>query len=230
MNPTKCITSRRCAVAAWAAAWIVGAGVVFGGIGGQALVQRASPSERTETGGTTTFTGSGNGAQRSNDSETAIRIANVEAAKDPPEALEDSVPADVMTDLVGWIADHTDYDVAKTLADAPQVVFAKQGKSIAYEGREEAIGHQLRAAYDMLLRRIYLIRPWSVSNIRDQSTLLHELVHDVQHQNRRWSCLGEPEWQAYKLQEAWLAEHGVQSDFNWTQIFFLSRCPRDIHP
>jgi hypothetical protein len=60
--------------------------------------------------------------------------------------------------------------------------------------------------------------------------LLHELVHAVQFDNRSWDCLGAPEWQAYKMQEAWLAEHGISADFDWLLIYMQSRCPRDIHP
>jgi len=41
---------------------------------------------------------------------------------------------------------------------------------------------------------------------------------------------GKAEWEAYKLQEAWLAEQGLASGFDWPQIFLLSRCPWDVHP
>jgi hypothetical protein len=60
--------------------------------------------------------------------------------------------------------------------------------------------------------------------------LLHELIHHVQLANRDYECLEQPEWEAYQLQEAFLAEHGIASGFDWLQIYFLSQCPRDIHP
>ena len=82
----------------------------------------------------------------------------------------------------------------------------------------------------MEIRRIHLVRPWDASNTKDRSRLLHELIHDVQYINRGWTCKEEPEWEAYKLQEAWLAAQGVASEFDWLHIFMLSRCPRDIRP
>ncbi len=68
--------------------------------------------------------------------------------------------------------------------------------------------------------------PWRDSDVRDVSTLLH----DIQFSSHPWPCQCQAEWEAYKLQEAWLAEQGPSSGFDWPQIFLLSRCPRDVHP
>ena len=44
-------------------------------------------------------------------------------------------------------------------------------------------------------------------------------------------CPKATEWEAYKLQEAWLLENGRTPDFNWAYILLDSSCmPRDIHP
>lgn len=143
---------------------------------------------------------------------------------------KDVVAAGVVAELINWIGGHTPYDISKTLAEPPAVIFSDWGQMISYEGRQLVLGSSLRAVYDVDARQIYLLRPWSSANIFDHSTLLHELVHDVQYQNRTWSCAGKSEWEAYKLQEAWLLERGVESGFNWVQILIQSRCPRDVHP
>lgn len=68
------------------------------------------------------------------------------------------------------------------------------------------------------------------ANPRDVSILLHELTHHVLFTNRSYACLQESEWEAYKLQEAYLEENEIASGFGWLQIYFLSKCPSDIHP
>ena len=51
------------------------------------------------------------------------------------------------------------------------------------------------------------------------------VIHDVQYLDRGWVCEEEPEWEAYKLQEVWLAELGVLSGFNWTHILMTDIAP-----
>lgn len=143
---------------------------------------------------------------------------------------DDTVPAALVARLIDWIGRHTGYDVSETRTDPPDMVFAWSGSQVPYEHGSLMVGRSLRAAYDEPARRIHLVRPWHVADVHDRSTLLHELIHDVQYRNRRWPCAGKAEWEAYKLQEAWLAERGIASGFNWQQIFFLSRCRRDMHP
>ncbi len=155
---------------------------------------------------------------------------NIEANGKNPHGPKSLVAGAVIADLVKWIGDHTDYDVSKTLMEPPSVSFCDEGTELYYEGEMIIVDPMLRAAYDMRDRHIYLVRPWKVSSVRDLSALLHELVHDVQYLNREWPCKGKSEWEAYKLQDAWLSEQGLESEFNWLQIFMLSRCPRDIHP
>jgi hypothetical protein len=69
------------------------------------------------------------------------------------------------------------------------------------------------------------VQPWSPDSLVDRSVLLHELVHDVQLRNRDWDCTGAPEWEAYRLQDLWLQEHGVILPFDWPAIRRLSECP-----
>lgn len=142
----------------------------------------------------------------------------------------DDVQPSLIDSLLDWVELNTQYDVSQTMSDPPVVDFCKVGELIEYEDRQVIVDTHLNAAYDSQRRRINIVGQWSPDNIRDQSILLHELVHDVQLQNREWYCLQQPEWEAYQLQDAWLQEQGVDSGFDWLYIYFLSRCPRDHHP
>ena len=141
-----------------------------------------------------------------------------------------SEPEVAVAGLLAWIADVTDYDVSASLADPPEIDFCDTGDWVAYEGDSVLVEDSLRAVYDLTRRRILIVRPFDAGQPRDLSVLLHELVHDVQYLNRSWDCPNATEWQAYKLQEQWLAEQGIDAGFDWLQIYFLSRCPRDVHP
>ena len=138
--------------------------------------------------------------------------------------------AQTVAELLQWIGGKTDYDVSRVLADPPVIGFCRKGQEIPYEDRTMVVEPNDQAIYDPVNRRIYLVGPWSRTLTRDLGILLHELVHDVQFRNRTWNCPNETEWEAYKLHEAWLAEHGIAADFDWVRIYFQSKCPRDIHP
>jgi len=136
----------------------------------------------------------------------------------------------LLPELARWIDAQTGYDASAVIDDPPWIEFCSTGEAIAYEGDHVLVEDGLRAAYDMAARRIYLVEPWSAGNLFDRSVLLHELVHDIQLRNRDWPCIGAPEWEAYKLQDAWLKEQGHVHEFDWLFIYMTSRCPRDIHP
>ncbi len=158
---------------------------------------------------------------RSSFSDTEERVA-----VDDPDDLKNSL----IDSLLDWVELNTQYDVSQTRNDPPIVDFCTVGELIEYEGQQIIVDSHLNAAFDSQRRRINIVGQWDPHSVRDQSILLHELVHDVQLQNRKWICLQQPEWEAYKLQDAWLQEHGEDSGFDWLYIYFLSRCPRDHHP
>lgn len=132
--------------------------------------------------------------------------------------------ASVIEDLVRWIGRHTHYDISRTLANAPEISFCSAGDVIAYESNDLLVDEKLKAAYDLKSRRIFLVLPWTASRGEDLSVLLHELIHDVQLHNRTWECSQQTEWEAYRLQAAWLAENGIEANFNWAEILIRSRC------
>jgi hypothetical protein len=151
-------------------------------------------------------------------------LAN-EASTCPTEDGFPQVYQALYADLVGWIALHTVYDVARTWYEPPEIVFCAVGEVIDYEGRDLLVDPALRAAFDLPARRILIVLPWSPDGLIDRSILLHELIHDVQLHSREWDCLGAPEWEAYRLQDLWLQEHGVILPFDWPAIRRLSECP-----
>lgn len=149
-----------------------------------------------------------------------------------PAAPEEScrLPDGAVGQLLDWIEQQTDYDASKARSDPPAIVTCATGDVIDYAHEATIVDQGIHGLYDFDQRRIYLIEPWEYDNLLDRSVLLHELFHAVQLDNREWDCVGAPEWEAYKLQEAWLAEHGLEADFDWIEIYFWSRCPKDIHP
>jgi hypothetical protein len=155
----------------------------------------------------------------------------LEACEPSPrvEAAHPQVPSVIgerlFNELIAWIALNTSYDLLAVYSDPPTISFCGVGEVIAYEDTDLLVDAVLLAAFDREKRHIFLTHPWSPVNFVDQSVLLHELIHDVQLQNKDWDCAGAPELEAYQLQDKWLFEHGVKHPFNWPMIRRLSSCP-----
>ena len=133
--------------------------------------------------------------------------------------------------LLKWIGANSEYNASRTLANPPEVKFCEHGSTLVYEGKAIHFDSRLNGVYDETTKQICLAKPWHASSVKDQSVLLHELVHHVQFESKNWPCPKATEWEAYKLQEAWLLENGVRPEFNWLYILLDSSCaPRDVHP
>ena len=139
----------------------------------------------------------------------------------PTEAID----RETLNQLIAWIALNTMYDVSLTYRSPPAITFCEIGEHVPYEETELLVDEMLGAVYDQQRRTIHLVQPWSSHDLHDLSTLLHELIHDVQLENREWSCTGEPELEAYWLQNKWLVERGEHLDIPWSAILELSTCP-----
>ena len=133
--------------------------------------------------------------------------------------------------LLDWIAANSEYDTSELLDNPPMVRFCEHGSTLVYEGKAIHFNDRLNGVYDEKTKQICLAKPWHPSNTKDRGVLLHELVHHVQFESKSWLCPKATEWEAYKLQEAWLLENGMMPGFNWVSILLDSSCtPRDIHP
>lgn len=161
---------------------------------------------------------------------TALTLALVPPAfaRACPKAQPLAVPAETTHALENWIETHSEYSPG-TLG-APKVFLCRTGEVISYEGHDMIVDPSLRAAYDLVNDRIFLVAPWSATNLRQVSSLLHELVHRAQFRTRRWTCPNAAEPEAYRLQQEWLAEHGVEARFNWFAIRLRARCFTGRHP
>ena len=141
--------------------------------------------------------------------------------------VPDVIGEELFKELIGWIAMNTTYDLVSAYSDPPTLSFCAVGEIITYEQSDLLVDPILLAAFDRERRHIFLTQPWSPLSYFDQSVLLHELIHDVQLQNREWDCVGAPELEAYRLQDKWLFEHNIMHRFNWPMITRLSLCADD---
>lgn len=153
-----------------------------------------------------------------------------------PQGLERERPIDPRIDprlvatLLEWIGKHTAYDVSVAVSKPPTISICQLGESVDYENRSLVVERPVVAIYNIEKGHIFLVAPWDPDNAHSIGTLLHELIHHVQHLSKSWSCWGRAEWEAYKLQEKWLAEHGVKPKFDSADVFLRTRCRRNVHP
>ncbi len=150
------------------------------------------------------------------------------APGDSQENGHDTIPAQVsrqlFDELIGWIALNTSYDLLRAYRVPATMSFCEIDRVVPYQGTDLIVEKGLLAAYDVSRRHIFLVRPWSPLDRFDQSVLLHEMIHDVQLGNRDWNCVGEPELEAYLLQDRWLVERGIHHGFDWGMIHEWSDC------
>lgn len=134
--------------------------------------------------------------------------------------------------LETWIDDRIEHPRRE---HAPRIRLVGPGEAAARQGmvtlHPQGLAHgRLRGLYDAERAEILLVRPWDPRNPEDVSVLLHELVHHRQVPHH-WYCPAAQEPDAYRLQAAWLAEHGIEARVNWLSVVLEAGCtPRDIHP
>lgn len=129
---------------------------------------------------------------------------------------------DVVTaTLMAWIAIQT----GRSTVEPPRIEFLAPARmsEVAF-GPRIATSTLLRALYSQPKSIVYLRQNWSPASVRDQSELLHELVHHFQSgHNLQYGCSAERERLAYDLQIAWLREQGVSDPYGLLEInaFFV---------
>lgn len=106
--------------------------------------------------------------------------------------------------LLGWLNLHTEYD---TYVDLPNIVITEQANMCARYGIHDAgtcAATHLKGFYNKRAT-IYLHPDFNPADQRDQSRLLHELVHYLQWKNGQnvGACWGHLEVEAYALQDKW---------------------------
>jgi hypothetical protein len=123
--------------------------------------------------------------------------------------------------LTAWIALHT----GLSTIEPPRIEFVTADTmSERAFGPGVAGSPLLRALYSQPAGTVYLRKNWDASNLRDQSELLHELVHHFQNLHKlQYGCGAEREKLAYELQIGWLREKGVRDPYEFLEInaFFV---------
>ncbi|MDD9741923.1 MULTISPECIES: DUF6647 family protein [Marinovum] len=159
-----------------------------------------------------------------------LMLSLLPAAAEPADPLAWRT-APTLADLVAHLDDWLDRrsDLPRR-AQPPAVRLVSAVRAAALDGLSSRHA-ALRGLYDAEAQVIWLIRPWSPRDPFDVSTLLHELAHHRQAEARHWYCPGAQELPAYRLQQAWLNELGLEPEVNWIAVVLESGCtPRDIHP
>ncbi len=133
----------------------------------------------------------------------------------PPDTL--ALAAD---DLWDWVRRKT--GLAETTAP-PAVWFVSAGCLRAIRRSAAAGPLGIEAVYAPDSATVFLRGRWRADSLAARSILVHEFVHHAQAlSGRTFACPAAAEKQAYALQEAWLAEHGL--DFE--QAIGLGRMAR----
>ncbi|WP_349627706.1 MULTISPECIES: DUF6647 family protein [unclassified Bradyrhizobium] len=135
--------------------------------------------------------------------------------------------------LENLIAIYIAWIVAKTglsAPDHPRIHFVTVADMAMRHGSPEDRGLELQALYNRDEGAIYLPQGWRPDDLRQKSTLLHEVVHHVQRANNIvLPCIAAYERQAYELQIEWLREEGVADPYaliktNELGIYIASAC------
>lgn len=131
------------------------------------------------------------------------------------------------------LEDWLDVNSSYPRADIPleKVAFVAPETVVNYNGQATQLEEFTRGLYDKDAETIYLVEPWDANDAFDRSVLLHELAHHRQAEAKHWYCDHAQEWDAYRLQAAFLEEENVDYKFNWALIVLESSCAkRDVHP
>ena len=137
----------------------------------------------------------------------------------------------IVHQLLAWIRAQ-DITVA-TLLQSPKVERSTQQEMLRL-----AFGEKMPASmdtsqlkvyglYNFKNETVYLLNEINLSTIKGRAVLVHELVHYAQYRegvNNRVRCVNELETLAYTLEAKFLAQHGIEADFNHHDIDKISAC------
>lgn len=126
-----------------------------------------------------------------------------------------------------WLDQNTDFRRSEL---SPKIEIISPSSAASIQRSSASSFGRTRGLFDPTSSTIYLILPWDRKNPHDASVLLHELVHARQ-VSRHYFCPGAQEEAAYRYQDAWLRERGLQAKVNWIAVILESGCNRrDFHP
>jgi hypothetical protein len=128
---------------------------------------------------------------------------------------------EIITSLMLWIAAATGWPIP----DHPNITYIEDEHQFFMMSQEcdtkpnqpicetyDGSATNILALYNHLTKTIYLNKEFWWASVRDQSILLHELVHHMQYSRDSEfysnQCKGDIEKEAYDLQEKWLEKRG----------------------
>ena len=138
------------------------------------------------------------------------------------------VPASFVAPLMQWVSVRMSIPVATLPA-----VYASRERMIQKIGdpqRQAAMGQSALARALYVPGEVVMDDQfWDASEPRVVSFLVHELVHHAQFSSgRSYACHNAKEWEAYKLQNLWLAEQGLPPAVEEKWIGQMADCNRAI--
>jgi hypothetical protein len=131
----------------------------------------------------------------------------------------ETVSADFVAPLMKWVAAHTNVRVPSlpTVIASRELMVAKIGDP----HRQSALARALYVPGQVVIDDSF----WDPNDVQSVSFLVHELVHHAQlYRGIAYACNNTKEYEAYRLQNAWLAEHGESPVVDETWIAKMSRC------
>lgn len=137
--------------------------------------------------------------------------------------------SDLIHHLDDWLDNNSDLP---RRANPPEIRFLDKYSAAAFSAsKHSARMGRLRGLYDPDSQTIWLLHPWNQHDPYSVSVLLHEQMHHRQAEAGHWYCPGAQELPAYRIQQKWLAQFGLEPNVNWIAVVLDAGCtPRDIHP
>ncbi len=137
----------------------------------------------------------------------------------PQAARGDILSPTYVKPIMEWVEARTKVQV-KTL---PRVIVSRAAMvaRIGNPLRQSALARALYVPGEVVIDDSF----WDPDDVRAVSFLVHELVHHAQHaRGVAYPCHKAKEWEAYRLQNLWLAEHGLPPIVNSRWITRMARC------
>ncbi|MBI3419326.1 MAG: hypothetical protein HY053_04250 [Proteobacteria bacterium] len=120
---------------------------------------------------------------------------------------------------MAWVEAHTNVRVAYL----PRVISSREAmvEKIGDPQRQSALARALYVPGEVVIDDQF----WDPTDTRTISFLVHELVHHAQqYRGVAYACNNTKEWEAYRLQNLWLAERGLPPVVDDSWIAQMARC------
>jgi hypothetical protein len=137
-----------------------------------------------------------------------------------PAHADQIMPINDARPLIEWVEARTN----TMLLPRPKIFVSSEALLRLTSAEGATTGSERIAAYRngvIIISEKY----WAAGDIADQSVLIHELVHDAQDLGgRRYECTGQREQEAYRLQNAFLIEHGQRAYIERDVLEHMGQC------